>query len=80
VDYARYINFAFSFGVTMVLSLLLGFYGGRWLDQKLGTEPLFLVAGLLLGVFVSFTSLLAELKVLETTKEPGGTGDDETHK
>lgn len=29
---------------------LVGLFGGRWLDGKIGTEPLFLIIGLLLGL------------------------------
>ncbi|GAF79749.1 unnamed protein product [marine sediment metagenome] len=34
-------------------SILLGILGGLWLDGKLGTEPLFLIIGLVLGIAVS---------------------------
>jgi F0F1-type ATP synthase assembly protein I len=64
-DYARYANMAFSFGVTMVAGILLGLYGGEWLDRQLGTSPLFMLAGILLGVGVGFRSMLSELRVLE---------------
>lgn len=64
VTFARYANLAFSFGVTMAAALLLGFYGGRWLDRRLGTEPIFMLVGLLLGVGLAFKSLLDELDAL----------------
>lgn len=67
-DYARFANLAFSFGVTMTAAILLGLYGGMWLDRRLGTSPLFLVAGVLAGVGVGFRSILSELRILE--KEP----------
>ncbi len=34
----------------LVGSILVGIFGGRWLDRQIGTEPLFLVIGLLLGL------------------------------
>ncbi|PRR69259.1 AtpZ/AtpI family protein [Neomoorella humiferrea] len=67
-DYARFANLAFSFGVTMTAAILLGLYGGMWLDRRLGTSPLFLVVGVLGGVGVGFRSILSELWILE--KEP----------
>ncbi|MBE3571803.1 MAG: AtpZ/AtpI family protein [Moorella humiferrea] len=67
-DYARFANMAFSFGVTMTAAILLGLYGGMWLDRRLGTSPLFLVVGVLAGVGVGFRSILSELRILE--KEP----------
>lgn len=74
-DYAKYANMAFSFGVTMVAGILLGLYGGGWLDRRLGTSPFFLLAGVLLGVGVGFRSIISELRVLEK-KVPGAKTDD----
>lgn len=34
--------------------LALGFFGGQWLDRQLGTEPVFSVVLLLLGVVAGF--------------------------
>ena len=68
--YAKYANFAMSFGVTMALSLFLGYYGGSWLDKKLGTEPFGLVIGLMAGVGLAFYSMLKELKALERMDRP----------
>ncbi len=31
-------------------SVLIGVFGGRWIDKQLGTMPLFLIVGLLLGL------------------------------
>lgn len=74
VIFARYANLAFSFGVTMAAMLFLGFYGGRWLDRRLGTEPFFMIAGVLLGAGLAFKSLLDELGVLsrESKREENG--------
>ncbi len=36
------------------LSILLGVLGGLWLDSKFGTEPLFVIAGLILGIIIAF--------------------------
>jgi F0F1-type ATP synthase assembly protein I len=34
----------------LVGSILIGIFGGRWIDGKLDTSPLFLIIGLLLGL------------------------------
>ena len=34
--------------------ILLGVIGGRWLDTRLGTEPFWIIAGLILGVVLAF--------------------------
>lgn len=63
--YAKYANFALSFGVTMAISLFFGYYAGNQLDKKLGTEPWFLVLGILIGTALAFYSLFKEIQVLE---------------
>lgn len=34
----------------LVGSILIGIFGGKWIDGKVGTSPLFLIIGLLLGL------------------------------
>lgn len=64
----RYLNFAISFGIAMTTSLLVGYYGGTWLDQKFGTTPFLMVAGVLLGIVIAFYALAKELQILEVLK------------
>ncbi|AKX95244.1 hypothetical protein MTHERMOG20_15220 [Moorella thermoacetica] len=64
-DYARYTNMAFSFGITLTAGVLLGFYGGSWLDRRLGTSPWLMLAGVLLGIGTGFHSIFSELRALE---------------
>lgn len=45
-DYARYS----AIGMQMMTAMLLGAFGGRWLDTRLGTSPFLLLLLLLLGV------------------------------
>jgi F0F1-type ATP synthase assembly protein I len=68
-NYARYANFALSFGVTSIAAMLLCFFGGQWLDKKLGTSPAFLLIGIFLGIAVTFKSLMTELKILNKSEE-----------
>ena len=44
-------------GSTMAASLALGLWGGRWLDGKLDTWPLFFLVGGGLGMIASFYHL-----------------------
>jgi ATP synthase protein I len=44
-------------GLELVLSILLGFFGGRWLDGKLGTNGWLTVIGFLFGTAAGFRSL-----------------------
>lgn len=41
-------------GWYISLSILLGVLAGRWLDERLDTEPLLLIIGLFVGIFVAF--------------------------
>ncbi len=35
-------------------SILLGVLGGQWLDNKLNSEPIWVIVGLLLGLVIAF--------------------------
>jgi F0F1-type ATP synthase assembly protein I len=48
-DYKRGTNMA-TIGLELVLSIAVGFFGGRYLDDKLGTAPWLSVVGFLFGV------------------------------
>ncbi len=42
----------------LVGSILIGIFAGRWLDRWVGTEPLFLIIGLLLGLATGVFAML----------------------
>ncbi len=44
-------------GLELALSIALGYYGGRWLDEKLGTEPWLEWIGLGFGLAAGALSL-----------------------
>jgi ATP synthase protein I len=41
-------------GWFIAISILLGVWGGLWLDAKLGTAPIMVIVGLFLGLAVAF--------------------------
>jgi len=41
---------ASQFGITLAISVVLGFFVGQWLDDRLKTSPLFILIGVLLGL------------------------------
>jgi ATP synthase protein I len=41
-------------GWFVAISILLGVWGGLWLDAKLGTAPIMVLVGLFLGLAVAF--------------------------
>jgi len=55
-------------GFYVAGSIVLGVAGGRWLDVRLHTEPLFLVIGLLLGLAVAFFGVYRMLRPLMNDK------------
>lgn len=56
------------------ISILLGILGGSWLDGKLGTKPLFLILGVVLGVIVAFYGLYRMVAPLMGDRRDGGKG------
>lgn len=47
---ARLMGVGWYLGISIVLGLL----GGRWLDGKLNSEPIFMIVGLILGLVIAF--------------------------
>src|SRR5688572_15326738 len=47
-----------TIGLEVVLCMLAGFFGGRWLDGKLGTEPYLAVVGFFFGIAAGAKALL----------------------
>jgi ATP synthase protein I len=41
---------ASQFGITLAVSVVLGYFAGQWLDGRLGTGILFTLIGVLLGL------------------------------
>lgn len=50
-----------GFGVQFAIAVLLFLYAGNWIDQKVGTSPLFLVLGVFVGAGASFYSIYQRL-------------------
>ncbi|MDD2400952.1 MAG: AtpZ/AtpI family protein [Clostridia bacterium] len=61
----KYVNFALSFGLTLVIVTYLLFKGGMWLDQKLGTEPFFMAVGVGLAIITVFRRLVKDIKTFD---------------
>ncbi len=60
-----------GFGLTWALSVLLFLGVGAWLDSKLGTGPLLLILGALVGGGAGFYSLYYHI-VIEPRQRAGG--------
>lgn len=46
-----------TLGLEIVLSVLIGLFGGRWLDERFGTEPWLGVLGFVLGAGAAVRSV-----------------------
>jgi F0F1-type ATP synthase assembly protein I len=54
-----------TLGLEFVLSVVLGLYGGTWLDRKFGSSGALTFAGLVLGVVVGFRAIWRVAKQAE---------------
>lgn len=61
----KYLNFALSFGLTMGITIYLLYLGGKWLDNRLGTTPLFICLGVLLAIVTVLKQLITDAVKLE---------------
>ncbi len=53
-EYGRYAGLGFQFAATILVFVLIGW----WADQRLSTEPLFLIVGVFAGATGGFLSLI----------------------
>ncbi len=58
-------------GWLVAASILLGVAGGQWLDNRLGTRPVFLIIGLLLGLSVAVYGVYVILRPLWGDNQEG---------
>jgi F0F1-type ATP synthase assembly protein I len=49
-----------------------GLLGGKWIDEKLGTEPAFLITGLVLGIALAFLGVYNMIKPIIDNIRKGG--------
>jgi len=57
-------------GLELVVSVFLGLFGGRWLDQRYGTS-FFALLGFVLGVVIGFRAIWRAAKRMERDAERG---------
>ncbi|WP_425446175.1 AtpZ/AtpI family protein [Dethiothermospora halolimnae] len=53
----RNLSLITQIGISMIVPILIGIIFGNFLDNKLGTEVIFLIIFLILGVAASFLNL-----------------------
>lgn len=57
-------------GTALTASVLLGVFGGHWLDKRLGTAPWLLLACALLGMFSGFYQFVKTIQDLDRKNKP----------
>lgn len=74
---ARIVQYS-HLGMTLAVSVLVGFFVGFWLDGKIGTKPLLAIIGAFIGMTGGFIYLVRTLNRLQKESENGedaGGGD-----
>ena len=56
-------------GLQFAAAILLFLFVGRWLDERLGTEPWLLLVGVLVGAVGGFASLYRQLVIVPRDRE-----------
>ena len=74
----RTVGRAGAVGTELVVATLIGFFGGRWLDGKLGTEPWLALVGLLLGVAAGSKTLFQMARKAQREQSDETDDSDET--
>jgi ATP synthase protein I len=54
-----------TIGIELLVSMALGYYGGRWLDEKVGGHGWVTGAGAFFGMLVGFYSMWRTTQKLE---------------
>jgi len=52
------LSYAWQFGYTIAIPLVVLALGGRLLDKKLGTTPWLFIIGIIISIFISSTALM----------------------
>ncbi len=60
---------ALEFGFLVGGFIVLGLFGGRWLDARFDSTPVFLLSGLLLGMFGSVYVFYVIMRLLQRRKD-----------
>lgn len=67
-------------GLTLALSTGLFLMAGWWVDGKLGTRPLFALAGALLGAAAGLYSMVQHLLLIPRRDDPSGPKESQSSK
>jgi ATP synthase protein I len=63
-------------GLEFAVAILLGVFGGQWLDRRWGTSPWLVVVGAMTGAGAGFYKLYRDLTASQRHPDADGAGDD----
>jgi len=69
---------ASQFGITLAVSVVLGYFAGQWLDDRLGTRPIFTLIGVLLGLVAAVLNTIRLYNALMRKSQPRSTPQPHT--
>ncbi len=61
----RAMALASTIGLSLVVPPVLGYFAGRWLDGRFGTDPILSVIGLMVGIVLGFVEMVHILGQIE---------------
>ncbi len=56
---------ASTIGLSLVIPPVMGYFAGRWLDGRFGTEPVISMIGLVVGIVLGFVEMVPILHQIE---------------
>jgi ATP synthase protein I len=76
---------ASQFGITLAVSVVLGYFAGHWLDDRLSTGIIFTLIGVLLGLVAAvlntvrlYNALMRKSDTAPTTRSVRGANEGNT--
>ena len=75
---SQYISLALNFGIILVISMVIMFKVGAWIDAKLGTKGIFTLIFVIMGIVSGFRVLMSNIEAIDRhNKYRSGEDDDE---
>lgn len=66
----KYLGLISQIGLNMAIPIFIGVFVGHWVDTKAGTNGLFLILFILMGIYISFRNLFTTvLKKIDNGKK-----------
>ena len=75
---SQYIGLALNFGIILVISMVIMFKVGAWIDAKLGTRGIFTLIFVIMGIVSGFRVLMSNIEAIDRhNKNRYGEDDDD---